>query len=99
MTADLEQAILHGAYQLDSSGLDAVARRLGADDFAALTAGLDFYGWDSGGGCMMLAAELPDEHLLQLTDGEVDVPRDLDHWCVGIVDRDGDELITVFSES
>jgi len=97
MTADLTQTILHRAYELDRSGLDAIARQLGATDFLALTAGLEFGGWDSGGGCMMIMAELPLEHRLQLTDGEVDVPTDAEHWCVGIVDPDGDELITVFS--
>jgi len=97
MTADLIQTILHRAYHRNSSGLDAVARQLGAADFPSLTDNLEFGGWDSGGGCMMLTAELPSEHWLQLTDGEVDVPTDVDHWCVGIVNADGDELVTVFS--
>ena len=98
MTADLTRSILHRAYELDSSGLNTVAQQLGAADFPALTAGLNFFGWDSGGGCMMLVADLPLEHRLQLTDGEVDIPTDADHWCVGIVAPDGDELITVFSD-
>ena len=98
MTADLTQTILHRAYERDSSGLNAIAQQLGAANFPSLTGNLDFFGWDSGGSCMMLLAELPLEHRLQLTDGEVDVPRNADHWCVGIVDADGDELITVFSD-
>ena len=98
MTADLTKTILHRAYQLDTSGLDAIARQLGATDFPDLADGLEFGGWDSGGGCMMLVAELPLEHRVQITDGEVDVPTDADRWCVGIVDADGDELITVFSD-
>jgi hypothetical protein len=97
MSADLTQTILHRAYERDSLGLDTIARQLGAADFPTLTSELEFGGWDSGGGCMMLLAELPAGHRLQLTDGEVDVPTNADQWCVGIVDADDDELISVFS--
>ena len=97
MTDDLTRTILQRAYGIDGTRLDAEARCLGAADWEALTRGLEFGDWDSGGGCTTMAAALPDDHVLQITDGEANMPTSADRFWLGIVDADGEETLTVSS--
>lgn len=46
---------------------------------------------------MHLVADLPQGYRLQLTDGETDGPSNAAEYYIGIVDDDGQEVMTVFS--
>jgi len=96
MTAELPSRILARAYALDAGSLDAQAQRLGATNWEELTRELDFGEHDSGGGCLMLQAALPQDHVMEITDGEAGLPQDDSKFYLSIVDAEGDELTTVF---
>lgn len=98
MTTEPARAILQRVYELDSALLDARARSLGASDWQALTDGLEFSGQDTGGGCMMLVAALPGGYGLGITDGDAGFPTDVRSFWVGIMDQEGEELLSLFSE-
>lgn len=94
----LAHEIARRAYALDPTGLDAALNSLGLASWPQTAQGLSFQGWHTGGGCMMLVAELPGTggHQVGITDGEADFPRDAEHFWVGIMDPDGDELYFMF---
>ncbi|MEF2278386.1 hypothetical protein V3W47_08735 [Deinococcus sp. YIM 134068] len=94
----LAQDIAQRAYALEPDGLNAALRQLGLPGWARTLENLSFQGWDTGGGCMMLVAELPGTggHQVGITDGEADFPRDAENFWVGILDPDGDELHFMF---
>jgi len=92
----LAHDIARKAYTLDSGGLDATLRGLNLPEWAALVAGLEFQSWDTGGGCMMLVADLPRECRLGITDGETGLPSSAENFCVGITDSDGEEVYAAF---
>jgi hypothetical protein len=91
----LTRTILQRAYDLDGANLDQQARALGIADWQALTSRLEFSGFDSGGGCLMLTADLPDGHVLAISDGDTGLATTANTFCLGIQDRDGDEVLNV----
>ena len=91
MTADLAQIILRRAYALDGVNLDQQAQRLGADNWLALTAWLEFSVTGTGGGFDMMTAALPDDRTLRITDARGDLPASADTFWLGILDNIGDE--------
>lgn len=94
----LAQDIAQRAHALDPDGLNAALRQLGLSDWARTVQALSFEGWDTGGGCMMLVAELPGTggHQLGITDGDADFPRDAENFWLGVMDPDGEELYFMF---
>jgi hypothetical protein len=97
MTADLTRTILQRAYELDGVNLDQQARALGAENWQTLTGDLTFSAYDSGGGCLMLAADLPGGHMLAISDGDTGLPRTADTFCLVVQDQDGEEVLSVDS--
>ena len=95
---ELLQRILQRAYTLDPVSLDACAVGLGMKDWSVLTQDLEFSEHDSGGGCMMVIAPLPADHLLEITDGEADLPRNTERFYVGISNADGEERVAIFTD-
>ncbi|MDL2344786.1 hypothetical protein QOL99_11580 [Deinococcus sp. MIMF12] len=89
--------ILASAYTLDPGTLDEAARHLGREGWTALVPELVFEPWDTGGGCMMLVADVPgvDGYRVGITDGEAEVPTQADTFWVGLLDPDGEELYVV----
>lgn len=94
----LAQDIAQRAYALDPDGLSAALRKLGLSDWSRTVQPLSFEGWDTGGGCMMLVAELPGTggHQLGITDGDANFPRDAENFWLGVLDPDGEELYFMF---
>ncbi|WP_161882806.1 hypothetical protein [Deinococcus alpinitundrae] len=90
--------IVEESYRINPTPLDATLMSLGLSGWLQTLNGLTFQGWDTGGGCMMLIAELPgtDGHQVGITDGEADFPRNSEDFWVGIMDPDGDELFYMF---
>ncbi len=90
--------IARRAYLLCPAELDAAVIPLGFSGWTQAVQNLSFQGWDTGGGCMMLVAELPgtDGHSVGITDGEADFPKDAENFWVGIMDPDQDELYYMF---
>ena len=74
--------IVQRAYALNSEELDATLRSLGLTGWLQAVKGVSFHGWDSGGGCMMVLADLSGTggHQIGITDGEADFPTDLTRW-------------------
>lgn len=97
MDTVLTKQILASAYALDRGRLDEAARHLGREGWPALVPELIFEPWDTGGGCMMLVAEVPgtDDYRVGITDGEAEVPTQADTFWVGLIDPDGEELYVV----
>ncbi|WP_161882807.1 hypothetical protein [Deinococcus alpinitundrae] len=75
--------------------MDVKARRLGAADGETSTRGLEFWDWGLVGGCTMTVATLPDDDMLQLTDGAVDLLSNAAWFWLRIVDSDGEEPLSV----
>jgi hypothetical protein len=92
----LAQGIAHKAYALDSSGLDATLRSLDLPGWGTLVADLEFQPWDTGGGCMMLVAELPDGCQFGTTNGDAELPSNAETFWVGVMDPDGQEVYAAF---
>ena len=90
--------IVQRAYALNPAELDATLRSLGLTNWLQATQNLSFQGWDTGGGCMMLTADLPGTggHQIGITNGEADFPRDTENFWVGVMDPDGDEVFYMF---
>jgi len=96
--ATLAHDIALRAHTLDGAGLEAVLKQLGISGWLRLVQELDFVPWDTGGGCMMLVAELPGTggHQVGVTDGDADLPTDANTFWLGVLDPDGEELYTLF---
>jgi len=96
----LDREIMQRAYALDPTGLDTVLGSLSLPGWPQTVQGLSFQGRDTGGGCMMLVAELPNTggHQVGITDGDVNFPQDTETFCLGIADLNGDEIYTMFVE-
>lgn len=94
----LAREIIQRAYALDPAGLDATLASLGLSAWPETVETLAFQGWDTGGGCVMLVADLPgaDGHQVGITDGDAGFPTDDENFWVGIMDPDGDELYHMF---
>lgn len=94
----LAREIIQRAYALDPAGLDATLASLGLPTWPETARALSFQGWDSGGGCMMLVADLPaaDGYQVGITNGDAEFPTDAGTFWVGIMDPDGDELYSMF---
>lgn len=92
----LAHAIARKAYTLYPNGLDATLRDLDLPGWAVLVVGLEFHSWDTGGGCMMLTADLPKDCRFGITDGETGLPGSTDTFCVGITGPDGDQVYAAF---
>lgn len=92
------QGIARRAYALDPDGLTAALRQVGISDWLRTVQDLSFQGWDTGGGCMMLVADLPGAqgHQVGITDGDAEFPTDDENFWVGIMDPDGDEIYYMF---
>ena len=90
--------IIQRAYALNPVKLGATLNSLGLSDWSQAVRNLSFQGWDTGGGCMMLIAELPQTggHQIGITDGEADFPKNAENFWVGIMDPDGEELLYMF---
>ena len=94
----LAQDIAQRAHALDPDGLDMALRQLGLSDWTRTAQALDFQGWDTGGGCMMLVADLPGTagYQVGITDGDAGVPRDAETFWLGLLDPAGEELYYMF---
>jgi hypothetical protein len=92
MTADLVQTAIDRLYDMCGRDIDDIAWALDAEDFDALTAGLEFVVRDSGEGQMMVA-DLPLGYQLRMTDGDGGMPISVDQYYIGIIDADGIELL------
>lgn len=90
--------IVHRAYALNSVELDATLRSLGLTGWPQAVKDVSFHGWDTGGGCMMILADLRGTggHQIGITDGEADFPKDTENFWMGIMDPDGDEIFYMF---
>ena len=87
MTADLAQAILRRAYELDAENLDQQAQRLGVDSWLALTAWLEFAEIETEG-YMLLTAVLPENRVLEIADGQGGLPSTAQMFWIAITLRD-----------
>lgn len=94
----LAQDIVQHAYTLDPRGLDAAMEALGLPSWPYTVQNLSFQGWDTGGGCMMLVADLPDTvgHQVGITNGDAEFPQNAENFWVGVMDPDGEELYFMF---
>ncbi|QLG12194.1 hypothetical protein HLB42_16440 [Deinococcus sp. D7000] len=94
----LAREIIQRAYALDPTGLDATLASLGLSAWPETVETLSVHGWDTGGGCMMLVADLPgaEGHQIGITNGDAEFPRDAQNFWVGIMDPDGDELYYMY---
>lgn len=97
----LAQDIVQYAYALDPAGLDSVLGSLGLPGWSQTVQNLSFQGWDTGGGCMMLVADLPGTggHQVGITNGDAEFPRDTEDFWVGVMDPDGEELYYMYVAS
>lgn len=95
---ELATTILQQLYELDPGGVDRAARQVGASTWLDLVRGLSFEAWDTGGGCMMLLAELPGmgTYRLGITNGDAELPTDAGTFWVGIMDDESHELYSSF---
>ncbi|GAA5533799.1 hypothetical protein [Deinococcus aluminii] len=95
----LAESILHRAYGLDATNLDAVARLLDVSGWGDMLAHLDFEVVDTGGGMGMLASALLDGQVrVEITDGEAGLPSSPDDFHVGVYEVDEQELYFVVAE-
>lgn len=94
----LARKIIQRAYALDPAGLDAALQKLGLLSWPQVVQDLTFQGWDTGGGCLMLVADLPgtDGHQVGITNGDAEFPSDAENFWVGVMNPDGDELYDIF---
>ncbi|GMA15885.1 hypothetical protein E5F05_06875 [Deinococcus metallilatus] len=95
MPDDLAHAIIRRAQELDGRTLDAQAQHLGAKDWRTLTEALTFHESSTGGGLAMLTAALPAGHLLVITDGEADLPTNINRFRLDLLDPDDQEILHV----
>lgn len=89
--------IVKTIYALDLQRLSSMFEKLGVSDGLQVINHLDFDAYDTGGGCLMLTAELPNTngHRLVVTDGEAGIPANASLAWVAIVDPEGDEIYNV----
>ena len=94
----LAKEIVQRAHALNSEEFEATLSAIGLMNWQQVIQNLLFRGWDTGGGCMMLIADLPGtgDHQIGITDGEAGFPRDAEDFWVGIMDSDGDEVFYMF---
>ena len=83
--ATLPTQLLALAYAATPEPLDQVARHCGAADWGAFTASLTFAGLDTGGGCVMHAAQTHGV-TLALTDGDAGLPTGSAHFWLGVLE-------------
>lgn len=80
----LAERILTAAYTLDGDGLDRTAASLGCPGWSGLVDVLDFPEIGTGGGLGALSAALPGDGVMEITDGEADLPRSVDTFRLSV---------------
>lgn len=90
--------ILNRLQALDSDRFEKAMAGIGVPDGLKVVPDLAFIPWDTGGGCMMLIADLPGtaDWRLGITDGDAELPTASDTFWVGIFQEDNSEVYSLF---